>query len=211
MAQEASEDISIDAADLNPTLFSSQHQPNITLSISSVTNLPEHWSDRFAFVHQRLLMAALRVSEWPIAISEIYRVLKNGGSVQLVEAVSPWDPKSEASEKLRRLVIATFRENDLLIDCAREIPKLLEAAGFVNIHSKETAIMVGVAAGEDGIAGKLAFLDAFRGMIPSMRRANGFGIVQSDKEIDDIFDTLSVEWDREPVEFLMKLVYAQKP
>lgn len=47
-------------------------------------NLP-YADNTFDFVHMRLLVAALREEEWPMAIGELVRVTKSGGMIQLTE------------------------------------------------------------------------------------------------------------------------------
>ncbi|KAG1332384.1 hypothetical protein G6F62_007250 [Rhizopus arrhizus] len=58
-------------------------------------NLP-YADNTFDFVHMRLLVAALREEEWPMAIGELVRVTKSGGMIQLTETepVLNKDPSS---------------------------------------------------------------------------------------------------------------------
>jgi hypothetical protein len=52
----------------------------------SITLQPStDWTGTFSFIHQRLLFGGLRQDEWPRAISNMYRMLKPGGYVQLGE------------------------------------------------------------------------------------------------------------------------------
>ena len=77
------------AVDIEPRLFPTSHPKNIEFRVESVTQLPSDWSNSFSLVHQRLLLAALQIPEWPTALGEIYRVLRPGGWVQLAES-SGW-------------------------------------------------------------------------------------------------------------------------
>ncbi|KAF8187573.1 hypothetical protein K438DRAFT_1764736 [Mycena galopus ATCC 62051] len=68
------------SVELTPHPAFSHHLPpdNVVVQAGSVTSLPADWTNRFTFVHQRLLVIALQISEWPQSLAEIYRVLRPG-------------------------------------------------------------------------------------------------------------------------------------
>ncbi|KAJ7910267.1 hypothetical protein B0H13DRAFT_2012689, partial [Mycena leptocephala] len=53
------------AVDIESRLFPSSPPKNIEFRIDSVTHLPTEWTAAFSLVHQRLLVAALQIREWP--------------------------------------------------------------------------------------------------------------------------------------------------
>ncbi|KAG1169456.1 hypothetical protein G6F70_008336 [Rhizopus microsporus] len=56
-----------------------------TFSLGNVTNRLPYEDNTFDFVHMRLFVTCLRKDEWPTAISEVIRVTKPGGMIQLGE------------------------------------------------------------------------------------------------------------------------------
>jgi len=109
-----SSSVQIYATDLSAQNFPPPNSTpaNFHLHIASSTRFPPEWSNKFDYVHQRFLIAALRVEEWPIAMSEIFRVSKPGCAVQLVESRPP-TPKAPAMEKLSNLAIGLFEKTGL--------------------------------------------------------------------------------------------------
>ncbi|KAG1042410.1 hypothetical protein G6F43_011913 [Rhizopus delemar] len=67
-----------------------------TFSQGNVAQKLPYADNTFDFVHMRLLVAALREDEWPMAIGELVRVTKSGGMIQLTETepVLNKDPSS---------------------------------------------------------------------------------------------------------------------
>src|ERR1700761_2344905 len=103
--------------DIETRLFPASPPKNIQFRVESVTNLPAEWSNTFSLVHQRLLVVALQVPQWPTALSEIYRVLRPGGWVQIAES-TPWHddieyPAWPCLAKLAALYRAVARSRNL--------------------------------------------------------------------------------------------------
>src|SRR5260370_2480980 len=75
--------------DRDPTLFKKPWSTNCQLQVGNVlTGLP--FPDRtFSFVHQRLLIAAIRAQQWPRVVEELVRVTSVGGWVELTEIDTP--------------------------------------------------------------------------------------------------------------------------
>ncbi|KAI9322160.1 S-adenosyl-L-methionine-dependent methyltransferase [Dichotomocladium elegans] len=73
----------IDMADMFPTTIRPE---NVTFQLCNILDGLPYPDNTFDFVHMRQLIVALRGTEWPMVLCEIYRVLKPGGLVQLVES-----------------------------------------------------------------------------------------------------------------------------
>ncbi|OBZ69445.1 hypothetical protein A0H81_10641 [Grifola frondosa] len=114
---------------------------NVHFTVGTVTKLPEDWTNSFALVHQRLLIAALQAHEWVEACSEIYRVLTPGGWVQLGEVGSP--KAGVVTEKHLSLLHTLLTAKGLLRDIAIHLPKMLETAGFVGVSVEERKVTLG--------------------------------------------------------------------
>ena len=73
--------------------------PNMHFLPHSVTDLPASWTNRFNFVNQRLLLAALTNADWTRALSELHRVLAPGGHIQLGEVTDWCGPNASAAQR----------------------------------------------------------------------------------------------------------------
>ena len=74
-------EVQIDGFDIEGRNFPRHPPSNVSFCLASVTELPSAWTNRYKFVHQSLLTAALQKPQWEIALSEIHRVLQPGGWV----------------------------------------------------------------------------------------------------------------------------------
>ncbi|KAH9934364.1 S-adenosyl-L-methionine-dependent methyltransferase [Fomitopsis serialis] len=183
---------------------------NVDFHVGSITSLPEDWTARFKLVHQRLLVAALRSPEWVQALREIFRVLQPGGWVQLGE-VGPWKA-GPATERHTALLLALFRDKDLVLDCATHIPDVLREVGFTDVFVEERTMPMGRWAGQPGIDARNNFLGVFRGMKTPILNGGGYGFVASETEFDALLDEVEREMDETPgAEIKFYIICARKP
>ncbi|KAI7857000.1 S-adenosyl-L-methionine-dependent methyltransferase [Circinella umbellata] len=73
----------IDMSDMFPAAIRPE---NVTFKLTNIIDGLPYDDNTFDFVHMRQLIVGLRATEWPNVITEIFRVLKPGGLVQLVES-----------------------------------------------------------------------------------------------------------------------------
>jgi ubiquinone/menaquinone biosynthesis C-methylase UbiE len=59
--------------------------PNVSFQVGNVLGRLPFSDNTFDFVNIRLFIIALKKQEWPIVVQEIYRILKPGGYIQMVE------------------------------------------------------------------------------------------------------------------------------
>lgn len=85
----------LDMSDMFPTAIRPE---NVTFQLANILDGLPYEDNTFDFVHMRQLVVALRSNEWLTVIQEIYRVLKPGGLIQLVE--SDFTVRSNCQEKL---------------------------------------------------------------------------------------------------------------
>ncbi|KAJ6579501.1 hypothetical protein DFH09DRAFT_1275858 [Mycena vulgaris] len=206
--------------DIESRLFPTSPPKNIELRIESVVNLPSEWTNTFALVHQRLLMIALQTPQWPVALREIYRVLRPGGWVQLGESTAWIEgeyPNKPCMEKLVAMYRCLTKSRNLYADCAEAIPSMLEAAGFVDIRRESQMAQAGKWAGELGVANRVHHAGVFRVIKTPVLKAGGYGHVTSEEEYDSLLEGAEREWDETPTaqnpgsqrEFF--IVWARKP
>ncbi|KAJ7574879.1 S-adenosyl-L-methionine-dependent methyltransferase [Mycena floridula] len=207
--------VSMFAIDIESRLFPKGHPSNIQFSLESITNLPAEWTETFTFVHQRLLMIALQIPQWPIALKEIYRVLKPGGWVQLAEAAA-WMEGEYPGKPCMQKLIAMHRRlttaRNVYIECARGIPDMLAQAGFVDIHIEGRVPCMGKWAGEQGIQNRDNHIGIFRGQKTPILEAGGFGFISTEVEYDELVAGMEKEWDEVPgTSQAFYIFWARKP
>ncbi|KAF9441679.1 S-adenosyl-L-methionine-dependent methyltransferase [Macrolepiota fuliginosa MF-IS2] len=192
----SSSKVKLHAIDIEDRLFPSKLPPNMSFSVASVLELPQMWAGRFSYVHQRLLMGALTEAQWPIAIQEIYRVLKPGGWIELSEGEGRVKcPDGPHDEHLRahRIFHGFWTSRGLVVDIGSELPELLKAAGFVDIKAESKRMPVGRHAGDFGEAVLENGCGVLRAIKKLVLMKGGFGVVQTGEEYDAMID----EFERE--------------
>lgn len=200
--------------DVSNRQFPEDHPTNMSFSVCSVLSLPESWDQRFDFIHQRLLVGALKTSEWPVAFSNMYRALKPGGWVQIGE-YSEWDAPmgvESATARHKRIHYALFNARRLDLDIYAKIPGLLSDAGFVHVNVETLRVPLGKTGGNAGTDGSRNLIAVFRALKVHILREGGFGFVHSEAEIDKLIDDVAKEWDETEgygVDF--PIVCAQRP
>jgi len=212
LSREVPETVELHGIDLSPTNFPEEgdRAPNMFLHLGSLTSLPAEWTDCFDLVNQRLLIAGLSASEWPKAVAEIFRVLKPGGVVQLAEreptfvssrADSAMRAHDETSDKM-------FRTLGLNYNCAKELPGMLAAAGFVGVSDEVKINPIGKKWGEDGESGARCYGGAYENMGPVLVEE---GLVGSAAEYRELLSELRKEWDEEGAQVASHMICAMKP
>lgn len=206
--------VRIDGADISAALFPSEHPSNVRFTEASAARLPLEWASKFDFVNQRLLLPGLLASEWLGDVSEIYRVLRPGGSVQFLEIDPDWPggPRLPVSEKVKRIFMTLHAAKGTRFDCALLIPTLLKEAGFVDIHVVVKDAPVGQLAGEMGLMGSAAFGGAIRNIGPVAVKAGGDPDIRSITDYSKLMDDLFKEWDTvDGAKFKLTSICAKKP
>jgi ubiquinone/menaquinone biosynthesis C-methylase UbiE len=75
--------IGLDMVDMFPTTI---RPKNVRFDLLNVLNGLPYEDNSFDMIHMRLMIVALRANEWEQVLTEIRRVLKPGGLLQLVES-----------------------------------------------------------------------------------------------------------------------------
>ncbi|THG96243.1 hypothetical protein EW145_g7812 [Phellinidium pouzarii] len=196
--------------DIEKRLFPPSHPSNMSFSVASITSLPDEWSDKFDFVHQRLLVLGLKNKEWPLAVEQIFRVLSPGGWVQFGE-FGDWRI-GPVTEKHRRMYKALLDSRGLNLDIYADLPEILQKANFTNITVEKRAIPVGSWAGKEGVGSRNNFMSVFRSMKAFVLQSGGLGFVETEEDFDHFIDAVEKEWDEtEGAEVNAFIIYAQRP
>lgn len=198
--------------DVESTVFPSPDcfPGNVQFMVANIVQLPPAWNNRFQLVHQRLLVGALLLTEWPKALEEMYRVLKPGGWVQLTES-GEWH-SGPATKEMAQIRLALGQVRGLLTDFGRSIPEMLSNAGFINIQVDPRSTPLGEWAGEHGKQSRDNMISLFRGMKSRVLDDGGYGLLQSEEDFDRLVHDVEKEWDETPGSRNFWIVYnAQKP
>jgi SAM-dependent methyltransferase len=209
VAKEINPKSTLCGIDIHDRPFPKPPPPNMSFHVNSITALPSEWSERFDIVHQRLLTAALIKSEWERAVAEMYRVLKPGGWVQLCEP-GLWT----GGPATARLIELRARMYDHIDHYQHSsfIPNLLAQKGFVDVKVEKTEIPIGEWAGPSGCDARDNFIGVYRGLKPHLLRVGCFGMLESEKELDDLYDAVKREWDElKGCSYGFAIVVARKP
>ena len=208
VAKEVPESVQIYGSDVSAANFPTSTPPNVTMTIASTVSLPEEWKGYFDLVHQRLLLAALRREQWPVVLSEMYRVLKPGGAVQLVEFDLSPKSKGPAMQELLKVLTEAYAETNLILDVATRLGPLLETAGFVDVQVEKRHMPMGKMWGEFGRQGTVIMKGAFQNYAGALANA---GVIHSVDEYLDLMDRVEKEWDEHGVQYVAVVATARKP
>lgn len=206
MAAEMPPTVKIHGTDIAGNRFPTSHPDNVSFSVCSVLSLPQEWTGRFDYIHQRLLMGALKREEWPVAIAAMWRTVKPGGWVQLGEFAFRDYDIGPATDAWCAIHSQLYRRNDLVYRIFAEIPDLLREVGFRDVHVECRGYPIG---GEKGKAGRFSLLEYYRGVKPKVVE---LGLLKSDQEAEE--SLLAMEKELESVddaEIALAYTWAQKP
>ncbi|KAL1870137.1 hypothetical protein Plec18167_007655 [Paecilomyces lecythidis] len=178
--------------DIENRMYPAMYPPQMSFEVGSVLEFPPSWSNNFNLVHQRLLLAGLKMSEWPIAISEDFRVLKSGGYLQLVEVDLRNMGVGPNSARLLKILTELFSLNNMDLNQADRLPSLVRNAGFADVQvlRKEWRL--------HGESNKLPRENAVRGHRGLKGPVVKCGLLSSDAEFDDMMARVETEWESIP-------------
>ena len=159
------------------------------MRVASSTQFPLEWSNKFTLVHQRLLIIGIRAKEWPIALSEIFRVLKPGGAVLLVEGRPP-PPTAPAMEKVSNLIITLLEQTGHSYDLLFQFDKLLTDAGFKDVHVHTRGVPFGKELGDTSVEYSRIMRAGLTNLGPALEKA---GLIPSRAEYSALLDEMERE------------------
>lgn len=179
--------------------ISSDHFPlappsNTSFHVRSILDAPDGWTNKFALVHQRLLLLGIKAEHWPTTLEIIQRITKPGGCIQLGEYGKVIS--GPATARLESMTSAFFSEHGFLRDCAEKIPSMLEVLGLVDVEVNKVLIPLGKWAGQKGVLGHNNFSRSYRtGFKPAFLRDGGYGVIRDEAEMDALLEEVKQEWD----------------
>jgi SAM-dependent methyltransferase len=138
--------------------FGLEHRPeNYSFVPGNVLNGLSFADGSFDFVHMRLLVFAILEVAWPQVVSELVRVTRPGGWIELVETGPQQNGGAAMDTIVRWITDASVRRgvNPLI---GPRIADFLVGSGVANVNRRNIALPVG---GYGGRIGKMAETDIF--------------------------------------------------
>lgn len=103
----------------------------------------------FDLVHQRLLVAALPAARWQGVVSEVVRVTRPGGWVELVEG-DLWESDAPAFTLLKQWMYELVARRGIDGSGGTRVDLYLREAGLTNVYSQKLRLPMGRQAGRLG-------------------------------------------------------------
>jgi SAM-dependent methyltransferase len=176
--------------DLEEVTTASQPPPNYQFQRGNLlTGLP-FTTYAFAYVHQRLLVAAIPSQLWPFVVSELVRVTQPGGWVELVEMGTAVRPCGAATAQMIDWWNAISQKRGIDLSKTSQIGNLLKHAGLSHVKAETKLLPLG---GWGGRIGHLLSQD-FLAVVPSLRPIAEAQLGVSPVAFTKVLDQLEWEW-----------------
>ncbi|KAG0173175.1 hypothetical protein DFQ28_010848 [Apophysomyces sp. BC1034] len=114
---------------------------NIIFEVGNILDGLPFPDNTFTLVHMRQMVLSLTLPQWKQVLSELARVTKPGGYIQLVEA----DIEIVMTEQpaVVQKTIEAFRRRGLKPEIASRLDELLQCVGFEEVNSKYVSMPIG--------------------------------------------------------------------
>ncbi|RUS22543.1 S-adenosyl-L-methionine-dependent methyltransferase [Endogone sp. FLAS-F59071] len=178
------DNVDVYAIDIVDTYPKDIKPPNVHFSIANVLEGLPFPDNYFDLVQVRTFVVALRATEWPTAVKEVYRVVKPGGYVQFVELEDLYYRLAGESLKFFDQMIDILKNAGFDPLIAKKIGALLKMQGFVNIKTPRVSLPVGPWKGE---IGKMMMDDLVKMLAPVL----GLSDAEYEKRIRKLFDDMN--------------------
>ena len=146
----------------------SSRPPNYVFVTGNVLERVPFADASFDYTHQRLLFAAIPRPRWPQVASELARVTRPHGWVELVEGSVGSRATSPAEQRFTQWALAVTARRDIDLQIGAHLPAFLRDAGLTNVTVRELSIPIGAHGGRLGRmmqADVLAVIQGLRGPI----------------------------------------------
>jgi Methylase involved in ubiquinone/menaquinone biosynthesis len=162
----------------------------------------------FDYVHQRFLIAALPLKNWPQILNELARITIPGGWVELIEGSDEITPSGPAMRRMIDILTAFAQKRGL--NTSSNVPRFLDSlltqAGLQNATMKTFDVPLGPWGGQIGEMMATNLYNAFSGMCTIVPAT--LNIPQS--QVTETLSHLRDEWEQDRATYRYYLAYAQK-
>jgi ubiquinone/menaquinone biosynthesis C-methylase UbiE len=165
--------------------------------------------DRFHFVHQRLLVTGVPVKAWARTMTELVRVTRSNGWLEVVELGPEIDPTGPSTRRLLEMSWRLMRDAGL--DSTgiiyRSLAEHLRRAGLTDVQSREVTVPIGEWGGRIGSLMATDFRAVFM-RTAGLFRAK-FGV--SEEEYRQLVTVMQLEWEEHHTVSHFTVVLGRKP
>ncbi|KAL1920516.1 uncharacterized protein VTP21DRAFT_893 [Calcarisporiella thermophila] len=157
--------------DISDHGFPTHSPPNTRFLRANVLDGLPFEDGAFDLVHQRLLIGALSQQQWGPALTELVRVTRPGGWVQLAE----WNFQEKYPESLpnllwyRRALSQMFQERGFDLQAGDHLEDRARAAGLTNLHIARYPLPIGQST-ELGRLNKVKAFESISGMASQLKK-----------------------------------------
>lgn len=160
----------------------------------------------FDFTHQRLMVAALPACAWPYVVSELVRVTRTGGWIELVEAADIFESIGPVTKKYMEWWHKLESKTGFDASLMTKLPTLLTKAGLSHIKDRVLQVPLGAWGGRGG---ELLAKD-LHAIFANLKPVYCSQLKLSEKEFDKALNALPQEWETYQTYFHFYLAYGQK-
>jgi ubiquinone/menaquinone biosynthesis C-methylase UbiE len=160
----------------------------------------------FDFTHQRLLFFAIPADKWPFVLSELYRVTRPGGWVEVAEGHFGYESAGPATQKLVESALAALLARGIDPRVGPLLGSQLGRAGFLSPQTRVAKLPVGAWGGRVGTLLATNLAEAHRSARPLVLSQ---GV--SEAEWDALFNAMRQEWEQYHSLWPFYIAYAQRP
>jgi SAM-dependent methyltransferase len=165
--------------------------------------------DRFDFVHQRLLVTGVPLAAWSEVVSDLVRVTRPGGWVELVEPRMTFEGAGPATERLNDLALAIA--GSLLLDTTSvvfgSLDGYLQDAGLTNVTRQQVRVPIGAWGGEVGSLMATDTRAGFTRLCEVMQARSRLSV----QEGNDLIVRALEEWQQRETAWTFAIAFGQKP
>jgi SAM-dependent methyltransferase len=161
------------------------------------------------FVHQRLLFSGVPVKAWAAVVTDLARVCRPGGWIELVEGDTELRPASPATGRLAELFrrLSRIRGLDSTGIVFSSLDRYLTRAGVTAVERHNVALPLGEWGGRIGSLMASDFRALFTRLAPVFAAALGV----SPEECGELVREAREEWERDQTTYSIAVAFGQKP
>ncbi|CAG8604264.1 3983_t:CDS:2, partial [Funneliformis mosseae] len=107
----------------------------------------------FDFVHQDNMISILQRTQWEFVLSELIRVTKPGGYIEISETIPTFNGFGPIMQKFFNILYSSLLKQDVDVKVVYDLESMLESQpNITKVHRDEREIIMGPNSGKIGIA-----------------------------------------------------------
>ncbi|RUS26987.1 S-adenosyl-L-methionine-dependent methyltransferase [Jimgerdemannia flammicorona] len=181
--------------------------PNCHFQIADTTKRLPFPDEAFDYVFQRLAFSSFRENQWPKVISELIRVTKQGGWLELVDANAMIENAGPSGLDFCLRIKQFLTLRDINTDYALTLGEVLKSAALQDVVFDHREIPIGWGPEEIAIPTAKTFENTLRCLKPQATIALGLG----DKEFDEMVEEVLMEIVSQKCYWNVFYAYGRKP